>query len=197
MRELALRIKDRKLQAMADQHLGSVASIQGNLEDALGRFLVSLHAYEDLELDSYVGPLLSNIGRLQIDLGQDLEAERTFARAREHCRSRGDDHHLMMVEANHARLMLRSDRVVPALKACEEARTLAESNGDDRWLPQIHTVTGMAHARLGQQEVALGYMEQAAELARRRRDAKVLADVVLEQPGVLHELGAIGRACSA
>jgi putative nucleotidyltransferase with HDIG domain len=189
VRELAVRLKDRKLQAMADQNLGSVASIRGNLQDALGRFLVSLHSYEELSLEAYVGPLLSNIGRLQIDLGHDAEAERTFARAREQCRARGDTHHLMMVETNHARLMLRSDRVVPALKACEEARSLAETSRDERWLPQIHTVTGMAHARLGQPDVALGYMERAAELAGRRKDAKVLADVMLEQAGVLHSLG--------
>jgi putative nucleotidyltransferase with HDIG domain len=95
----------------------------------------------------------------------------------------------MMVETNHARLLLRSDQVVPALKACEAARSLAEANGDERWLPQIHTVTGMAHARLGQPEVALGFLERAGELAGQRRDAKALADVVLEQASVLHSLG--------
>ncbi len=189
VRSLAWRIRDPKLQAMADQNLGSVASIRGDLQLALTRFRSSLATFETLGEPEYVGPLLNNIGRLQIDLGDDLGAERTLARARGLCIEQGDEHHRIVVEVNLARLLLRTNRVVPALRASEDARELSEATGDDRWLADIHLISGASYARMGQVDVALGFLGRAAEIARIRRDAKVLADVVLEEAGAFRAVG--------
>jgi putative nucleotidyltransferase with HDIG domain len=189
VRSLAWRIRDRKLQAMADQNLGSVASIRGDLQLALTRFRSSLAAYETLGQPEYVGPLLNNIGRLQIDLGDDAGAERTLARARRLCVEQGDRHHRILVEVNLARLLLRTNRVVPALRASEDARQLSETTGDDRWLADIHLISGASYTRLGRTDVALGFLARASEIARTRRDAKVLADVVLEEAVAFRAVG--------
>ena len=189
VQKLARRIGDRELRAMADQNLGSVASIRGDLWLALRCFRSSLAGYQELGLGHHIGPLLSNIGLLQTELGEDAEAERTLASARQLCLEQGDLHHQIVVEVNRARLMLQSGQVVPALTVCSETLELSESTGDHRWVAEVHLVTGTAHARLGNWELALGALESAAQLARDRRDAKVLADVVLEQAGVLRELG--------
>jgi putative nucleotidyltransferase with HDIG domain len=189
VRALASRIGDRKLKAMADQNLGSVASIRGDLRRALRRFRFSLAGYEALGLTHYVGPILNNIGRLQIELQDDAGAETTLTRAREVCAQRSDRHHLIVVQANRARLMLRRGQVVQALAACDEARDLMQSTGDDRWMAEVLLVTGSAHARLGKPDLAVDVLGRAATVARDRQDAKVLADVVLEQGGVFRELG--------
>jgi putative nucleotidyltransferase with HDIG domain len=189
VRALATRIGDRKLKAMADQNLGSVASIRGDLRRALRRFRFSLAGYEALGLIHYVGPILNNIGRLQIELQEDKDAEATLLRAKDVCTQRADRHHLIVVQANRARLMLRKGDIVQALAACDEARGLIQSTGDDRWMAEVLLVTGSAHARLGKPELALDSFGRAASVARERKDAKVLADVVLEQGGVFRELG--------
>jgi putative nucleotidyltransferase with HDIG domain len=189
VRTLAPRIGDRKLQAMSEQNLGSVACIRGDLRLALGRFRSSLEIYESMGLSEYVGPLLNNIGRLQIDLGENTEAAGTLARARALCLERGDQHHQIVVEVNRARLLLRSGETRRALEAGEEARQLALTTGDDRWLADIHLVMGSSYGRLEQPDVALGFLDRAAEIARSRCDAKILADIVLEQAGVFRELG--------
>ena len=189
VRALAARIGDRKLKAIADQNLGSVASIRGDLRRALSRFRAALSGYEGLGLTHYVGPILNNIGRLQIELDEDAGADLTLTRARDICVQRCDRHHLIVVQANRARLMLRRGEIVQAMAASDEARGLIESTGDDRWMAEVLLVTGKSHHRLGKPALALDVLGRAATVARERRDAKVLADVVLEQGGVFRELG--------
>jgi putative nucleotidyltransferase with HDIG domain len=189
VRALAVVIGDLKLEAIAHQNLGSVASIRGDLELALERFKSSLASYEALGESSYVGPLLNNIGRLQVEIFDDVEAERTLARARGLCQEQGDRHHLIMVEINRARVMLRAGDALKALRIAEDARALAAETGDERWLGEILLVSGMAHERLGNPEVALGFLDRAAEVGRKREEPKVLADVILEQARALRAIG--------
>jgi putative nucleotidyltransferase with HDIG domain len=189
VRRLAARTGERKLQAIADQNLGTVSSIRGDLEMALGRFRSSLANYEALGEMSYVGPLLNNIGRLQGELEEEDVAERTLARARALCLEHDDRHHLILVEVNRARLMLRAGDALRALGTAEEARAIATRSGDDRWSGDILLVCGSAHRRLGNVEASLTFLDQALNLGRQREDAKLIADVVLEQARALRSIG--------
>ncbi|MGE0158165.1 MAG: HD domain-containing phosphohydrolase [Gemmatimonadales bacterium] len=189
VRALAVRVGARKLEAIAEQNLGNVASIRGDGVLALGRFKASLANFEALGERSYVGPLLNNIGRLQADLLEDDEAVRTLGRARELCLEQGDRHHLIIVEANRARVMLRAGETHAALRTAAEAQEIARASGDDRWLGDILLVSGAAHLRLGNADAALGFLDRASEVARAREDMKLMADVVLEQARGLRVVG--------
>jgi len=189
VRGLAVRVGARKLEAIAQQNLGNVASIRGDGVLALGRFKASLANFEALGEVSYVGPLLNNIGRLQADLLEDGEAALTLGRARDLCMERGDRHHLIIVEANRARVMLRSGEALDALRTAEAAQKIAGDSGDDCWLGDILLVCGAAHLRLGNADVALGFLGRAAEVAKAREDAKLMAEVVLEQARGLRVVG--------
>jgi putative nucleotidyltransferase with HDIG domain len=189
VRSYAWRLQDRKLQAMADQNLGSVYSIRGDLELALARFRAGLSAYEELGLPEYQGPLLSNIGRLLTDLGQVDEAERALDRARSLCEQAGDRHHHIIVEVNRANLLVKTGRASAALQACQKAQSLTVATGEDRWLANIHLIAGSAYARLAKRDLSLAFLDRAGDLARSRKDVKLLADIVLEQAGVYRELG--------
>ncbi len=189
VRALAVRVGARKLEAIAQQNLGNVASIRGDGVLALGRFKASLANFEAIGEGSYVGPLLNNIGRLQADLLEDGEAVVTLGRAREMCLEKGDRHHLIIVEANRARVMLRSGEALDALRTAEAAQQIANDCGDDRWLGDILLVSGAAHLRLGNAEAALGFLSRASDVARAREDAKLMADVVLEQARGLRFVG--------
>jgi putative nucleotidyltransferase with HDIG domain len=184
-----VRVGAKKLEAIAEQNLGNVASIRGDGVLALGRFKASLANFEALGERSYVGPLLNNIGRLQADLLEDDEAVRTLGRARELCLEQNDRHHLIIVEANRARVMLRSGEPHAALRTAAEAQEIARASGDDRWLGDILLVSGAAHLRLGNADAALGFLDRASEIARAREDMKLVADVVLEQARGLRIVG--------
>jgi putative nucleotidyltransferase with HDIG domain len=188
VRSLAVAVRELKLEAIAHQNLGSVASIRGDLEAALGHFKASLASYEALGEASYLGPLLNNIGRLQVELF-DQEAEGTLGRAKALCSEQGDRHHMIIVEVNRARVMLRRGEAMTALRTAEGARELAAQSGDDRWLGEILLVCGMAHERLGHADLALGFLDRAAEFGRRREEPKLLADVILEQARALRGVG--------
>lgn len=189
VRDLAVHIGDRKLEAMADQNLGSVASIRGDGELALGRFQSSLAHYEALGERSYVGPLLNNIGRLQLELHAHVEAERTLDRARLICQEQADRHHLMIVEVNRARVMIQTGRVGDALQISEDALLIAETSGDARWLADIHLTRGQVRMGMGRHHEALDCLRDADLVARRREDPKVMADVALAQAQVLRAMG--------
>lgn len=189
VQRLAVPVGDLKLEAIAHQNLGTVASIRGDLELALERFKASLASYEALGETSYVGPLLNNIGRLQAELFDDVEAEGTLVRARQLCEDQGDRHHLIIIEVNRARVMLRAGDAMKALRTAEDARALAAEAGEDRWLGEILLVSGMSHQRLGNPEIALGFLDRAAELSRKREEPKILADVILEQARALRAIG--------
>jgi HD-GYP domain-containing protein (c-di-GMP phosphodiesterase class II) len=189
VRALAVELGARKLEAIAEQNLGNVASIRGDGVTALGLFQASLAHFEALGETSYVGPLLNNIGRLQADLLEDGEAVRTLGRARELCLVQGDRHHLIIVEANRARVMLKTGDAREALRTAEAARQIADACGDDRWLGDILLVSGAAHLQLGDAATALSLLDRAAAVARAREDTKLMADVVLEQARGLRALG--------
>lgn len=186
---LAQRIDDVKLRAMADQNLGSVASIRGDQQEALHRFQSSLRGYRELGEHRYVGPLLNNIGRLLTEMGDIDGAENALLEAREHCVAQDDQHHLILAELGRATLRLRSNRPNEALIACRKAAQLSNTLGDERWLAQIDLTSGAAYAQLNCPDLALSLLERAGTLARQRKDAKELADIVLEQAGVLRSLG--------
>lgn len=189
VRRLAELQADRKLLAIAEQNLGTVSSIRGDLEAALARFQASLVHFEALDEASYVGPLLNNIGRLQSELGKEADAEASLTRARSLCVSEDDVHHLIIVEVNRARLMLRAGEAVRALRTAEEARELSANTGDDRWIGEILLVCGSAHQELENSEVALHFLQRAREIAEGREEPKLIADVVLEQARALRAVG--------
>lgn len=189
VRRLAVVSGDRKLEAIADQNLGTVASIRGDLQTAVRRFESSLANFEASGEMSYVGPLLNNIGRLQSELHEEARAERTLARARSLCVEQDDVHHLIIVEVNRARLMLRAGDPMRALRTAQEAREMASGAGDDRWTGEILLVCGSAHQALGNAEVALRFLDRALDLGRRREEPKLIADVVLEQARALRSIG--------
>lgn len=189
VRLLAVHIKDRKLEAMADQNLGSVASIRGDGELALGRFQSSLAHYEALGERSYVGPLLNNIGRLQLELHAHVDAERTLNRAKLICHEETDRHHLMIVEVNRARVMIQTGRVGDALQVSEDALRIAETSGDARWLADIHLTRGQVRMGMGRHHEALNCLRDADLMARRREDPKLMADVAVALAQVLRAMG--------
>lgn len=192
VKSLARRLDDRPLMAMADQNLGSVASVRGDDDLALIRFQSSLRGYEDLGLEERFAPLLSNIARLSTDLGDWTAAESALDQAGKVCERRGDWGNALIVELNRGRYHLARGNDDGALMALDRARGLSESGDGRFWYPEIMKSYGTLFRRTGNIEKARIFLKRAQDEAEKRGDRVLLADVAREW-AVLHRVGGDSR----
>ena len=78
-------VGEAKLDAMIHQNLGVIANLRGDLSSALEHYRKSLEAYRRLGLTEYVGPLRTNVARLQTDLRMWDQAQASLGRAYDEC----------------------------------------------------------------------------------------------------------------
>lgn len=193
VKNLARQLADRPLMAMADQNLGSVASVRGDPDLALVRFQSSLRGYEALGLEERYAPLLSNIARLSTDLGHWTAAEAALDQAGKVCERRGDRSNALIVELNRGRYHLARGNDGAALMALDRARGLSESGDGRFWYPEIMKSYGTLFRRTGSLDKARTFLRRAEEEAAKRGDRVLLADVAREW-AVLHREGGDSRA---
>lgn len=193
VKNLARRLGDRPLMAMADQNLGSVASVRGDPDLALVRFQSSLRGYEELGLEERYAPLLSNIARLSTDLGDWGSAESALDQAGRVCERRGDRSNALIVELNRGRYHLARGNDHAALMALDRARGLSESGDGRFWYPEIMKSYGTLFRRTGSVAKARSFLRRAEEEAGKRGDRVLLADVAREW-AVLHREDGDSRA---
>lgn len=190
---LARRRGDRTLMAMADQNLGSVASVRGDPDLALLRFQASLEGYRSLRLDERLAPLLSNIARLSTDLEDWATAEDALDEAGKVCERTGDRGNALVVELNRGRFHLARGNDAAALMSLDRARGLGESGEGSFWMPEILKSYGTLFRRTGKDELARSCLGRAEDEAERRGDRVLLADVAREW-AVLHREAGDSRA---
>lgn len=188
-RELAEECGEEELVAMVDQNLGNVANVHGDHELALDRYVSSLQRYRALGLEEYVGPLLTNIGRVQVDLRSWDDAEAVFRLAERSCNRTDHPTHHILIKVNKTRMyQLRGDWE-RARRNCEEAFELVLDLDEDRWLGDIHKHRGAILFHLGhptQAEYAFG---QALGEAERRGDPLLEAEVRNEMARLFQSQG--------
>ncbi|MFG0253256.1 MAG: HD domain-containing phosphohydrolase [Phycisphaerales bacterium JB038] len=193
VKTLARRAGDRVLMAMADQNLGSVASVRGDPDLALLRFQASLEGFRGLDLVDRLPPLLSNIARLSTDLEDWATAERALDEASTLCADRGDRGNALVVELNRGRYHLARGNDAAALMALDRARGFGESGEGSFWWPEIMKSYGTLFRRTGRTGLARAYLGRAESEAERRGDRVLLADVAREW-AVLHRGAGDSRA---
>ena len=172
---------EAKLGAMIEQNLGTIANIRGDLEDALTHYGASLDAYRALGLDTYVGPVLNNLGMLYTDLRQWDEAERAYAEALSECVASGNVGAQIMIEVNRAELWIAQREFDKARAACEAAFTLARRHGDERALGETYKHYGVIAREVGDIHGAEEYLGRAGQTAKERRDLLLAAETAREQ----------------
>ena len=188
-RELAGCAGIDDLVAMVEQNLANIASIRGDLRLALVQFRSSLAGYRRLELRDYVGPLLNNIGRVHIELGEWDAAERALDEARRCCREERDRIHEVLVEVSRTRLCVERGEYQRAEEVCTQALGLARAAGEERWTAEIWRNLGVIRRAVGDLGEAATFLENARELAEGRGDMVVVADVIREQAALFRSMG--------
>lgn len=186
-RAMARQCGEEKLVAMVDQNLGNVSNVHGDHEVAHDRYLRSLRGYRRLGLEEYVGPLLTNIGRVHTDLGAWQDAEAVFRLAESSCKRSDNVLYHILIKVNQTRLHLARGQCGRAHEACLQAEELSRDAGEDRWLGEILKHRGIIlrrRRRPGPAEASL-----TAALA----EAKRLEDPLLEAE-IRNEMAALFRA---
>ncbi|MEM7417939.1 MAG: HD domain-containing phosphohydrolase [Gemmatimonadota bacterium] len=179
-RRLASEADEPRLMAMVDQNLGNVASVHGDHADALRSYERSRNAYERLGLIDYVGPLLTNIGRVHIELAQWADAARAFDSAEVICAHANNPMYQVLVRVNRTRLHLRRGAFVRARSACDDAFELSLELGEERWLGEIHMHAGVIHRESGRPALAEHEFQRARAEAEGRNELLLGAEIRVE-----------------
>lgn len=176
-RDLAEAAGEAKLVAMVDQNLGNVANVHGDHSLAHDRYLRSLERYRDLGLEEYVGPLLTNIGRVHTDLEAWDDAEDVFHLAEASCVTSDNLSHQVLIKVNLARLHLSRQDFHQARDDCDEALELSLKLGEDRWLGEIHKHMGIIMRHMGRPSMAEESLSRALDEADRREELLLGAEI--------------------
>ena len=177
---VASSIGNPALVAMTDQNLGAIAALRGEQEEALSFYQRSLRAYRDLGLEDRIGPLLCNVGRMEVEVGEVDDADRTLQEAILRCGAAGDLPHEILARVNLSRVALARGAWAEAEQACFDARRRARAGKAQRWEGLILKQLGIVATRRGADDEALELLSQATSLAEAREDVVLQGEVAAE-----------------
>jgi putative nucleotidyltransferase with HDIG domain len=175
-RGTAESIKDSEAMAMIDQNIGTVASIRGDVEEALEAFQRSLEGYRALGMRDQAAQVLNNIGLAYTDLGELDRAEAAYAEA---ARAFGEEHdhpNEMNVALNQVQLCIATGRFD---EAQERVETLLSLTGEiaPSWRGEVFRHVGVIARERGDYVKAAEYLGRAGECAEEGEDLLLRADV--------------------
>ncbi len=175
-RGTAESIRDAEAMAMIDQNLGTVASIRGDIHEALEAFQRSLEGYRALGMRDHAAQVLNNIGLAFTDLGELEKAEAAYSEAALAFGEEHDHPNEMNVALNQVQLCIATGRFDEAQARVDPlvARTgeIAPS-----WRGEVFRHVGVIARERGDYVKAAEYLGRAAESAEEGEDLLLKADV--------------------
>jgi len=175
-RGTAESIKDSEAMAMIDQNLGTVASIRGDIYEALEAFQRSLAGYRALGMRDHAAQVLNNIGLAFTDLGELEQAEAAYAEAAMAFGEEHDQPNEMNVALNQVQLCIATGRFD---EAQERVDPLVARTGEiaPSWRGEVFRHVGVIARERGDYVKAAEYLGRAAESAEEGEDLLLKADV--------------------
>ena len=175
-RGTAESIRDSEAMAMIDQNLGTVASIRGDIYEALEAFQRSLAGYRALGMRDHAAQVLNNIGLAFTDLGELDQAEAAYAEAALAFGEEHDHPNEMNVALNQVQLCIATGRFD---EAQERVDPLVARTGEiaPSWRGEVFRHVGVIARERGDYVKAAEYLGRAAESAEEGEDLLLKADV--------------------
>jgi putative nucleotidyltransferase with HDIG domain len=175
-RGTAESIRDSEAMAMIDQNLGTVASIRGDIYEALEAFQRSLAGYRALGMRDHAAQVLNNIGLAFTDLGELEQAEAAYAEAALAFGEEHDHPNEMNVALNQVQLCIATGRFD---EAQERVDPLIARTGEiaPSWRGEVFRHVGVIARERGDYVKAAEYLGRAAESAEEGEDLLLKADV--------------------
>ncbi|MGI9628766.1 MAG: HD domain-containing phosphohydrolase [Longimicrobiales bacterium] len=178
--EIAREIGNVELVAMIEQNLGAVAALRGECEQALDHYNRSLEAFREHGLDGRIGPLLCNIGRLEIEVDKADDAARTLTEAIRFCTATGDIRHEILARVNQTMMEIAAGDWDAAERSSLQVRERAHAAGDPRWEGLILKQLGIVAVNQERPEEALQLLTESRGIAEAREDVVLQGEVAAE-----------------
>ncbi len=168
--------RDAEAMAMIDQNLGTVASIRGNVYEALEAYQRSLAGYKALGMRDQAATVLNNIGLAYTDLGQLDKAEGAYAEAAQAFGEERDHPNEMNVALNQVQLCIATGRYDEAQERVEVLLALTGEIAPS-WRGEVFRHVGVIARERGDYVKAAEYLGRAVECAEEGEDVLLKADV--------------------
>lgn len=186
-RALALGGTSRELRARAEQNLGIIANIHGDLEEALLRYGRSLEEYKNANDEHGCALAFHNLGMVSADRGLYEDAERFFVQSREIAERAGDISLQGICLLNQADVHASRQRFEDARRDAEASLAIFDQLGARDHKAAAYRVIGIVYRETGRLALAESRLRSSIELA-------VAATSVLEQAESTRELAVVYQA---
>ena len=170
----------RELRARAEQNLGILANIQGDLEEALAWYQRSLDAYKECGDDHGRAIAYHNLGMISLDAGSNDWAERYFQHALNLANRTGDVFLQGICLVSHAELEVGRQRFESARELAESALEHFNQIGAGGAKADAYRVLGMMYRESGRPVQAEARLRSAVSLASAAQSALNEAEALQE-----------------
>jgi HD-GYP domain-containing protein (c-di-GMP phosphodiesterase class II) len=165
LQALELGGSSRDLLARAEQNLGILANIQGELDEALTRYGRSLEAYRASGDKHGCAIAYHNLGMVSADRALFDEADRYFSESRAIAERTGDVHLQGLCLVNQAEVDVARQRFENARQNAEAALALYDQLGARGAKAEAYRVLGMMYREAGRPALAESRLRSAIYLA--------------------------------
>jgi putative nucleotidyltransferase with HDIG domain len=179
--------QSRELRARVEQNLGILANIQGDYDEALARYALSLEAYRACNDEHGCAIAYHNLGMTSADRQQLDEADRYFRQSYEIAARSGDTHLQGLCLVNHADVHLARGRYEDARQNAEAALAIFDRLDARSDKAGAYRLLGMVYRETGRPALAESRLRTAIELA-------VQAGSVLAEAEASRELALLYQA---
>ncbi len=162
---LGLAGATRELRARAEQNLGVVANIQGELDEARNRYRQSLEAYQDANDEHGCAIAYHNLGMLSADQGLLDEADEHFQKSLAIAQRASDVYLQGLCLVNHAEVHVARQRYDEAQRNAEAALAIFDQLGAKAVKSEAYRVIGMVYRDTGRPALAESRLRSSIELA--------------------------------
>ncbi|HKS05881.1 MAG TPA: HD domain-containing phosphohydrolase [Gemmatimonadaceae bacterium] len=188
-RALAFAGVSRELVARAEQNLGIVANIRGELHEARQHYARSLEAYESVRNEHGCALAYHNLGMVSADQQLYDEADEHFARSLEIAERAGDIRLKGLCLLNHADVHVARQRFEDARRNAEAALVIFDQLGSKEQKGSAYRVIGTVYRETGRPALAESRLRAAIELAGASGSVLVEAESTRELGIVYQVLG--------
>src|SRR6266576_1255243 len=164
LRALELGGHSRELCARAEQNLGILANIQGDLDEALARYGRSLQAYHDSNDEHGRAIAYHTLGMASADRERFDEAEHYFRQSHEIAERAGDAYLGGLCLVNHAKVHVARDRYEDARRDAEAALAVFDQLGVGSAKAEASRELALLYQAMGRNQEALSLLNAAHRL---------------------------------
>lgn len=188
------KAKDLKGMARMYNNLGMTCLEEGDLDKALAMFRDGLDIHKDLTTDYGGGTIYSNIGRIQMIMGDFKEAEKNFKECLKECKAAAYMRSVHLAQRYLAEMYIHKRELVKARNWAEQAlKGYKEITDSPRVGESLCTLAHVHHAE-GDLKGALALAEQALPIAAKHRSIEVSSVAHRTIGSILRDMGKLDDA---